>query len=210
MSLVLLFSFVNAFVTLSNFFHTVAVSHAPVPAATVPTASAVRSRARPGKLYANRNTHATPGPGVDDNWPDAVRRGYQLASPFGNARTLPTDGYDEAVAWAASDPLQQPQVADLQVVTESFLKRQNIFIKLLVLLLIFTVFSYGIFELALFMSDYFECRKSFNNATHVFCVLAYHLLHIATKYAQEIQSLFAAEFVAWVAAVFYWIITMIM
>ncbi|KAK3283686.1 hypothetical protein CYMTET_8631 [Cymbomonas tetramitiformis] len=181
------------------------VADTPPPAAAT---SAVRSRARPGKLYANRNKHATPGPGVDDNWPDALKRGYQNASPFGNARTFKQDEREEAELWAASDPLPQPNVVDLPVVTEGFLKRQNIFVKILVLLFIFTGFSYGIFQLALFMSDYFECRKSFN-ATHVFCVLAYQLLHISNKYSQEIQTLFAAQFVAWVVAVFYWIVTMI-
>ena len=154
------------------------------------------------KLYANKSPNAVGGPGIDDSWPAAQTRGFRRAAGHGNAVKCEADTHEEALVAAetflASDP--EDETGPVAAV-EARIASSNIFTRFFIVSVIGTVFSYGLFQFAVFINDYFQCRQSFNS-THVFCVFSYELLHLVTKNTQLFQSVLMAQFLAFVTIVF--------
>ncbi|KAK3285013.1 hypothetical protein CYMTET_7364 [Cymbomonas tetramitiformis] len=179
-----------------------AKNHLDMATPTLPAATGIRARAPRVKLYPNKSPNAVGGPGIDDNWPAAVTRGFRRAAGHGNAVKCEGETHEEALVAAETFLATEPEDETGPVAAaEARIASSNIFVRFFIVSIIGSVFSFCLFKFAVFINDYFECRQSFNS-THVFCVFSYELLHLVTKNTQLFQSVLMAQFLAFVTIMF--------
>ena len=141
-----------------------------------------------GKLYAIRGGQ---GHGVYDKFYKAIDAGWYQKQPYGNAATFSEEEEDEARAWIdRREPFPEGRLRLL----ESNLKQQHIFVKLLMLTFITTIFAVYLTRLAYFAHDKMDCPK-FPASGSPPCIYAHKVIAYVNEYQSRFFEFVGAQFI---------------
>ena len=151
-----------------------------------------------GKLYAIRGGH---GHGVYDKFCKAIDAGWYQKQPYGNAVTFSEEEQDEARAWIdGREPFPEGRLRSL----ESNVKEIHIFVKLLLLTLITTIFAVYLTELAYFVHDKMDCPK-FPASGSPPCIYAHKIIAYVNEYQSRFFEFVGAQLTALVGMFYLYV-----
>ena len=151
-----------------------------------------------GKLYAIRGGQ---GHGVYEKFHEAIGAGWYQKQPYGNAASFSQEERDEAHAWIdGREPFPEGRLRLL----ESKIKEQHIFVKLLLLTFISTIFALALTKTAYFAHGKLEC-PNFPAPGSVPCIYAHKIIAYVNEYQRSLHEFVGAQLTALVGMLWVYI-----
>ena len=133
-----------------------------------------------GKLYALRGGR---GHGIYEKFYEAIDAGWYQKQPYGNAASFSQEERDEANAWIGGrEPFPEGR---LRLLERSKIKEQHIFVKLLLLTFISTIFALALTKTAYFAHGKMEC-PNFSASGSVPCIYAHKIIAYVNEYQRRV------------------------
>jgi len=141
---------------------------------------------RDDKLYAIRGGL---GHGVYENFSDALDAGWYQKQPYGNACTFSQDERTKAEVWINN---RRPFPENRAGLFAKDMRQQHIFVRILALCIITTIFMLVLNKIAYFVQDKLDCLHYPSSITPP-CIYANKLIAFVAEKQVNIYNLIGAE-----------------